>query len=325
MKKILSILLTLSILVAFVGCSTRGESEAETFNVGALKGPTAISMLELFESEEKLDGITSVDYSVAGAPDEILAKLLSGELDAAAIPINLAPILYNKTEGEFQVASINTLGLLYIVENGSSITSLEDLKGKTIYAAGQGSTPEYILDYLLEENGLVVGEDVEVEYLTEHSEVSVKVISTEGAIGMLPEPFVTTTKVQSEGSVNVSLDLTQIWDETIEDTDIMMTAFVVNKEYASKYPNTVKAFLENYEKSSQNAIENIDETAALAVKYEILPSEEIAKQSIPNINITFLDAYEIQDEINKLYEIFLSYEPSSIGGSIPGEDFYFIK
>ena len=222
-SKIMALVLSILMLIGFAGCGNSAKSEAESMNVGILKGPTALGMLKAMnEADETIEG-TKVNYSVSAAPDEVTAKLLNGELNMACIPSNLAPVLYNKTGGKIQFVSTNTLGILYVVENTGKqgednnvkeVKDLKSLEGKTIYTSGKGSSVEYFLSYLLDKEKV----NVKVEYLSEHSEALAKVMSKKGNIGLLPEPFVTTAKIKSKGAIKTTLFLSQMYRLLLKNT-----------------------------------------------------------------------------------------------------------
>ena len=160
MKKFICLLLAmLLVLPVLAACSQ--EQMPDTVRVYTLKGPTGIGMAKMI-SDAKNEENPLYDRTIAGAPDVIQAEIIKGEYEIAALPTNLAAALYNKTEGALVVAAVNTLGVLYVLENGNTIQSVQDLAGKTIYATGQGSTPEYILNYILAANNI----ECEVIYLT---------------------------------------------------------------------------------------------------------------------------------------------------------------
>ena len=125
-------------------------AEKVDINLAALSGPTALGMLDLLEKNDNGEAANNYNVTIATAPDEVTGKIISGELDIAAVPTNVASTLYNKTEGQVQIAALNTMGVLYVLETGDTIQSVADLAGKTIYATGQGSTPEYALNLVLE-------------------------------------------------------------------------------------------------------------------------------------------------------------------------------
>ena len=159
----------LAMVLLFAGCgqtetktessTAASETEDETLvHVLALKGPTSMGMVKMMSDNDSKESPADT-FELAAAPDEVSAKLVQGEVDIAAVPANLASVLYNKTNGGVQVLAVNTLGVLYIVEDGDTVHSIADLKGRTIYAGGKGATPEYALNYILEKNGLVPGND----------------------------------------------------------------------------------------------------------------------------------------------------------------------
>ena len=149
-----------------------GAAMAETdVRVTALKGPTAMGMAALMDEAES-GAVNGNDYAftIASAVDEVSPKLVKGETDIAAVPANLAAVLYNNPKGQVEVLAVNTLGVLYIVENGERVSSVADLRGRTIYASGKGATPEYALNYILSENGVDPEKDVNIEWKSEHAE-----------------------------------------------------------------------------------------------------------------------------------------------------------
>ena len=323
MKKLLTVLLTLLIVFSVASCTQKAQ--ADEFNVGTLKGPSGMGMIKVISdnAEDPMIGDATVNFTISGAPDEIIAKLLSGDLDAAAVPMNMGAILYNKTEGNFVIASANTLGVIYIVENGNTITDINDLMGKTIYMGGQGSTADIAFRYILTLYDMDPETDVHIVYTTEHAEAAAKAISEEGSIVLLPEPFVTSVLLQN-ANARVALDLNALYEEGSDGT-LMMTAFVVNKEFAEAYPGTVNAFLEEYEASVDYVNENIDEAAALIEEFGILPSAAVAAKAIPNCNIVYLDASDTKADITDILTVFYNFNPSTVGGSVPGEDIFYEK
>ena len=153
------------------------EEDPDTVRIGALKGPTAMGMAQLLDAD-------GYDFTVAASPDEIVPMVVQDKLDIAAVPANLAATLYQKTNKDVSVLAVNTLGVLYLVENGDSVKSVEDLKGKTIYASGKGATPEYALNSVLKANGIDPEKDVTVEYKSEHAEVVSALVQDQTAAGI---------------------------------------------------------------------------------------------------------------------------------------------
>lgn len=299
---------------------TETPAEKITINVAALKGPTALGMLNVMEADEA--GTTANDYEflLAGAADEIVGKIASGELDIAAVPTNVGATLYKKTEGGVQVAALNTLGVLYILENGETIQSIEDLAGKSMVATGQGSTPEYALNLILEKNGLK--DSVTVEYKSEHSEVPPMLVSGEASIAMLPQPFVTSVLAQNE-NIRVALDVTEEWNKAVNgESDLTMGCVIVRKEFAENNKEALDAFLDEY-KASVEAV-NADPAAAAQIseRFDIIKAA-VAEKAIPECNIVFIEGEEMQKIASGCLQILFEANPKAVGGTVPDEAFYY--
>ena len=297
-----------------------------TATVAALKGPTAMGMVKMMSDDAQNDQPT-FDFNIYASADEITPKLVQGELDIAAVPANLASVLYNNTEGQVQVLAINTLGVLYIVENGDTVQSVEDLRGKTIYASGKGNTPEYALRYLLEGNGIDPDADVTIEWKSEHSECVAALAADPAGIAMLPQPFVTTAQAQNE-NLRVALDITEEWDKLAEesgsDAALLTGVVVARKEFVEQNPQLVGEFLSLYEKSVAFANEEVEETAKLIGEYDIVP-EAVAAKALPECNITFLEGGEMKAKLSAYLQTLMDQNPKAIGGAMPGDDFYYAR
>lgn len=304
------------------------SGEETAVNVMALKGPTAMGMVQLMDSAEagSVNG-NSYTFTIAASADEVTPKLVQGEADIAAVPANLASVLYNNTEGQVQVLAINTLGVLYIVENGDSVQSVSDLAGKTIYASGKGSTPEYALNYILSENGIDPETDVTIEWKSEHSECVAALASDENGIAMLPQPFVTTAQTQNE-NLRVALDLTEEWDALQADAEapsaLLTGVVVVRTAFAEEHPEAVNAFLDSYKESVDYVNANVADAAALIEKYDIVTAA-VAEKALPYCNITFIEGTEMQEKLSGYLNVLYEQNPTSVGGALPADDFYYIR
>ena len=304
------------------------DAEPVDVNVTALKGPTAMGMVKFMDDADQ-GNITSENYqfSIAASADEVTPKLVQGETDIAAVPANLASVLYNNTEGQVEVLAINTLGVLYVVESGDTIQTAADLKGKTIYASGKGSTPEYALRYILSGNGIDPDADVTIEWKSEHSECVAALASTPDAIAMLPQPFVTTAQTKNP-SIRTALDLTQEWDklqEGQEEKSSLLTGVVVARtDFVEEHPQAVEDFMENYEASVAFVNENTEEAAKLVGQYDIV-AEEVAKTALPQCNIVFIEGSEMQEKLSGYLEVLKEQNPQAVGGEVPGDDFYYSR
>lgn len=293
-----------------------------TFRIAGLKGPTTMGMVRLMEQADAGEGRHDYEVEVFGAADEVNAKLISGELDVAMVPANVASVLYNNTDGAVQVAAINTLGVLYVVEMGESVSSLEDLRGKTVYSTGKGQTPEYVLNYLLRENGIDPDTDLTIEYLSESTEVAAKLAATGEGIAVLPQPYVTALQAQNE-DVRVALSLTEEWDKLDTDSALVTGVLVARKEFIEQNPEAFTEFLEDYKDSIEWVQANTAEAAQLVAQYGIVEKAAIAEKALPQCNIVYIDGGEMKTMLSGYLQVLYDQEAKSVGGSVPDDGFYY--
>lgn len=312
MKKTLIYVLIAFMLLSLTGCAQ--SAHATQINIGTLKGSTGMGMVALMGEDYAAYHIT-----LASAPDEITAAFISGELDVASVPINLASVLYNKLEGDVEMLAVNTLGVLYILENGESIQNVADLAGKTIYATGQGATPEYILQYLLSKNG--IAEQVRVEYMSEHSELAAELASGKASFGMLPEPNVTAALAQNQ-ELRIALDLTKEWNAVCE-TPLVQGCLIVRKSFLDKNEKAVETFLSDYKASTVFVNEHHEKASLLIESYGIMAKAALAKQTIKRSNIVCLQGADMKTAAKGMLEVLYSANPKSVGGKLPADDFYY--
>ena len=311
---------------AMMLCTGAGVQAEDSVNVLALKGPTAMGMVSLMDQADQGE-ITeeTYDFQIVASPDEVSPAIAQGTADIAAVPANLASVLYQKTNGGVQVLTINTLGVLYLVENGDQVQSVSDLKGKTIYASGKGATPEYALNYILKENGLTPGEDVQIEWKSEHTECVAALAEHEDAAALLPQPFVTTAQSKND-SLRVALDLTEEWDKIQKDnggnSSLVTGVTVVRTEFAQEHPEIVEDFMERYQESVSYVNEHIEEAAKLIGDYDIVP-EEIAKKALPECNIVYIDGAEMKEKLSGYLEVLEQENPQAVDGALPADEFYY--
>ena len=300
-------------LAAFAACSKK-QDDTE-IRIAALKGPTGMGMVKLADKQNYPNYTVSIEAS----PDALNPQIISGEVDVAAVPVNLASVLYNKLDGDISVLAVSTLGVLYVVEAGSEVNSVADLAGKTVYATGQGATPEYILNYLLDKNG--VAGSVEVNYVGEHAALATMLANGSAEIGMLPEPNVTSTLAGND-NLRIALNLTEEWNKVCS-TELVQGVVIARKSFVNEHPEAIEQFLREYEKSSAFVNENIDEAAKLIVDAGILGNVEIAKKAIPNCNISFSKGEAMHKAIEGMLTVLFEANPKSIGGKLPDKDFYY--
>lgn len=323
MKKL--ILMTISVLLAmalFAGCGKKEETPG--LRIGGMKGPTSMGLLFMKEEAENGENPEGYAFTMVTGADELLPMMIKGELDIALVPANVAAVLYQKTEGGVAVIDINTLGVLYMVSGDGEIGQLEDLRGKTIYLTGKGTTPDYVLHYILKENGLQEG-DYTLEYKSEPTEVAALLAEKPEAVGLLPQPFVTVACAQNE-NLQVVMDMNEQWSLLQgEGGSRMVTGVtVVRKEILDAYPEAVDTFLQSHKKSAKAINEDAEKGAELVVAAGIIGKAPIAKKAIPNCNITYIDGAEMKQALSGYLEVLFEQDASSVGGKLPGEDFYYV-
>lgn len=338
MKKILSLLLATLMLWGLCACQASNGSSSEASdnssvesslpekldvkcNVVALNGPTGIGMAPLMKKAEEKTGRLDYNISTVGSNDEIVAKLQNGEADIAAIATNLASTLYKKTDKSISVLAVNTLGVLCLVTKGEEISDISALKGKTIYAPGQGANPEYIINYILEKNGLKVGENVKINFVSEGSELVALFAKNDNIIAVAPQPVATTITVKNE-TAKIALDMNDEW-EKVSDTKLVMGCIVAKNDYIKANPDAVKIFLEEYRESVKAVNDDIDTAAALCADYGIVASAPIAKKAIPFCNIVFEDGKDMKNDLSAYLKFLFDANPSAVGGALPDDNFYY--
>ncbi|OUO37379.1 ABC transporter substrate-binding protein [Flavonifractor sp. An306] len=344
MKKLFSLTLALALALGLTACGPKEAPETETtppaaettpvaesqaptsepgteINLGLLNGPTGMGAAKLLSDNDAGETVNHYAVTLGSDPaNDILPKLNNGELDIAALPTNVAANLYNKT-GKVQLLALNTLGVLHILENGDTVNSLADLNGKTLYAINQGTNTEYVLDYLLTQNGLDPDTDVDIQWKTSE-EVTSLMASGEIDLCMLPVPAATTVLMQNS-DVRDAVDLSDAWTESGANGTFTMGCVVVRTEFAQENPQAVQDFLTEYEASINYIKDNPEEGAALIEQYGIVPKAAIAQAAIPQANMIFVAGQDMKS-ISSYYEVLFAADPESIGGSIPDDGFYYI-
>ena len=336
-KKLFALCLTLSLMLSLAACGQKAdESDVQddqqtgqeefipaSYSIAALKGPTAMGLVKLMKDSESGETTgNEYTFTLAGSADEVTPALIKGELDMACVPANLAAVLYGKTEGAVEVLAVNTLGVLYIVENGESVQSIADLKGQTIAAAGKGSTPEYALRYLLSENGIDPDNDVTIDWKSEHSECVAALASGQATIALLPQPFVTVAQSKIEG-LRMALDLTKEWDALGNGSSLITGVIVARREVVEENPAAVNEFLKEYAESVDWVNGNTADAAALIGEYGIVDAA-VAEKALPYCNIVCLTGEEMQQKLSGYLQVLADANADSVGGAMPEADFYYV-
>lgn len=337
--------LAAALLVSLTACGKEQETQPETeepvqeapatLRVGALRGPTAMGLVELMKASDLVsagedvpqaydnlpDAVDSYTFTLAAAATELAPQLVKGDLDIACVPANLAATLYQQTEGEVVTLGINTLGVLYIVENGNAVQSLADLEGKTMVASGKDSTPEYALRYLLEENGVDPDTGVVIDWKNEHSECVSALASGAATIALLPQPFVTVAESKMP-ELRTALDLTEQWDALDNGSALITGVVVARRDVVEAHPQAVERFLEQYAASVDWVNANAADAAALIGEYGIVDAA-VAEKALPACNIVCITGSEMKEKLSGYLQVLCDASADSVGGAMPGDDFYY--
>ncbi len=299
--------------------------ERPTVRVGGLKGPTTMGLVQLMDASQS--GVSENDYefTMVTAADELTALIASDKADIALLPANVASVLYSKTNGKVSVIDINTLGVLYLVSADTSITSLEQLKGRTVYLPGKGTTPEYTLRYLLSASGLSE-QDVTLEFKSEAAEVASVLSEDASAIGLLPQPFVTAAIAQND-RLSVIMDMTEVWDSLQTDGEksrLVTGVTIVNNSFLEAHPEAVDTFLKEHEASIHFTNEDVAASSEMIAAAGIVAKAPLAAKALPYCNITFLSGEEMKAALSGYLSVLYSQNPDSVGGKLPDDAFYYI-
>ncbi len=314
MKKLACVLLSVCILLC--GCTATPENEeVNVIRIGGLTGPTSMGMVKLMENSDEYEFTLSAD------PAAFVSGLAKGEIDIAAVPANLASVIYNNTDGGVKVLAVNTLGVLYIVERGNGVQNLADLNGKTIYATGAGAAPEYALRYLLKENGINPDKDITVQWCADTTEALSYIANDENAVAMLPQPFVTAAQMQVS-DLRIAIDLNAEWEKLSSGSAMLTGVLVVRTDFAEKNPQALEKFMEEYEASVDFVLNNTEEAAELIGQFEIVKAP-IALNALPYCNITFIAGTDMKTAMEGYLNVLFEMNPAAVGGKLPESDFYY--
>lgn len=331
-KSLVSLLLALTLALSLTACGTQANTEPEQpddtpapaeVNLYVLSGPTGIGAMNLWAAADAGETQNTYHITMPGANDEVVAAISNGDADIAAVATNLAATLYNKTSGGVTVLAVNTLGVLSLLGNGQEVATIADLAGKTIYAPGQGANPEYILRYVLTGNGLDPDKDVTIQFVGEGSELLTVWQTDPEAIIMAPQPVATSILMQNENAATI-FNMTDEWDKVSGgDSTLMMGCVIVRNEFLQENPGAVALFLQEYAASIEKAQSDVEGTAALCEQYGLIPKAALAKAAIPSCGLTFVTGAEMKSALSGYLQVMFDADPKSVGGAMPGDDFYY--
>ncbi len=296
--------------------------------ITTIAGPTGVGMAQLRAQNDAQKTANAYDFDVVDDPTKAVAAVSNGSTDIAAVPTNLAATLYKKTSGKVQILAVNTLGVLYMLDNGAGIKAVADLKGKEIYSSGQGANPEYVLRYILEKNGLNPDKDVKLHFVEDNDALTAAIVQGVAQVAMVPEPKVTVCLVQMKAAgktvPTVALNMTEEWNKVAGGSStLMMGCVIARKEFVEKNGAAVQAFLKEYESSITAVKSDVEAAAGWCETYKIIPKAAIAKQAIPRCGLTFVTGAAMKQQLSGYLDVLFKANPKVVGGSMPADDFYY--
>ena len=330
MKRCLSLFFAIVMVLCLAACGKQEaveqtERKPMDVNVYVLSGPTGIGAVNLWDKSVNGETYDRYHFTAAGDNDSVVAAISNTSADIACVATNLAATLYNKTDAGVICLAANTLGVLHLLTNGEELDTISDLAGKTVYLPGQGANPEYILRYVLTGNGLDPDSDVTLSFVGEGSELLTVWKDDPEAVIMAPQPVVTSIQMKYENAVE-AFDMTEEWDKISGgDSTLMMGCVIVRKEFCAQYPETVKDFMEEYAASIALAQTDVAGTAKLCDTWAIIPKAELAEKAIPHCGLVYVDGEEMKQQLSGYLQVMFDADPKSIGGKLPGDDFYYAK
>ncbi len=331
-RKTLTLLILGLFLIVLGGCQNANQpipqpnqpAAAVNFKVAVLRGPTALGMVQMLDAQPSLGDNVKAEYIIEQSPDTLNAKLLTGEVAMAAIPTNMAAKLYNKGVN-YQLAAMNTWGVLYVVTNGDLVKSWSDLKGKQIDNTGQGAATDVVFRYLLNKNGINPDKDVTIKYVPTPAEQAQLAIAGKSQITILPEPWVSTV-LNKNKDLKIALDMQKEWVRINgAGVPFAQTCLVVNADFASQNPAVMTKFLEEYAAAIDWVNKNPAAAGEMIKKQDIGIPADVAAAAIPRCNLRYMSAIDAKPAVEKYLQVLLDFSPDSIGGKLPDAKFYYQK
>ena len=254
------------------------------------------------------------------------AAFNQGDYDICTLPSNIGPVLYNNHElkNEYRVISVNNLGVLYVITTDVSVQGFDSLAGRTVYAYGEGGTPEYTVEALLKKAGYEG--TFNLEFKPTPFEILNMLIDVPNTVAILPQPFVALAKTMVSDAVYVPIDITAEWDKAFADdgSQAVTTTTIVNKQFLEEHEQAVVEYLVRAGESVAWSQQNMDEAASRQVDLETFLNNDVAAAAMPYIDMVNLVGEEMRTALSGFVRELFDANPDSVGGAMPGEDFYYL-
>ena len=309
-------------VVFLFGCGNPPSGKDGRFQVAVLKGPSAISMIKMI-NEGFSDRGKQAEFRIYNEPDQVNALMIRKQADIVLLPANMAAVLYNKGVSEYVLAAVPVWGSMYLAGTDTSVRSIDDLRGKTVYLMARGATPDIVFRYILKANHIDPEKDVELDYtFNGHFELASAITAGRASMGVISEPFVSLAASKNP-DVKALIDLEKVWDRIHADSvPMVQTAVMIKRDFLENNKDVVKEFFRNYSEAITWLGDHYYEAGRLMVEYDIVPDEEVARNSLHRIHIRFAFARDEQEKIDRYWRILFTFNPAAVGGRLPDEHFY---
>lgn len=322
---ILAVCVALIAATVLVSCAPAVQLDKNLeIKISVLNGTTGFGAAKLIDDDSKSATTLNYNFTVETDASNITAGLINGSIDIAALPTNAAATVYNKTSGKVKIAAINTLGVLYLMTSGESVSSIADLEGKTVYCPAQN--PAFIFEAICRANGLVPGENITIDTsIAQPADLRTALVSGQVDMAVLPEPMVTIAKSANQALVT-ALDLTEAWEKVHGENSLAQGCIVVRTEWAEAHPEELKEFLKEYKASVEYTVASPAEASELIVSTGVFAGKApVAAKAIPNCNIVYLDGEAMATALDTFFAKLYDVNPAAVGGKLPDSGIYYGK
>lgn len=303
-----------------------GSADPCDVRVGLIMGPPSMGLSQFILAAQAGKTTNNFTFDLNGVDYVGLSALFNkGDYDICTLPSNIGPILFNNDElkNSYEVISVNNLGVLYVMTNDESLAALDDLRGRTVYAYGEGGTPEYTIEALMKKTGLDGA--FNLEFKSSPLEVLNMMQEQENCVAILPQPFVSLAKILVN-PLYIPIDLTVEWNQAFADTgsQAVTTTTIVNKQFLEEHEQAVVEYLNMAGQSVAWTLANMDKASALQEELGTFLNNSVALDAMPYISMVNLTGEDMRTALSGFLGELYAANPDSIGGALPGDDFYYL-
>lgn len=304
------------------------ETAAPKLERLALQGPLGITIsapIYNILEQKGLDAYAEeVVYTPWKSPDELRARISSGQADISAVPTYVGSNLYNRG---VDVKLLNTLvwGILYIVGPEDETAGWESLRGQTVHVPLKGDMPDLVFRYLLSKNQIDPEKDIKIEYVSGTQELVGLMAAGKAKYAVIPEHLATMAVQKVEGTAKI-MSLQEEWAKaTGKPARIPQAGILVSGELVKNQPELVESLQKQFQESVSYLNEQPGEAAEMIAKYQEGLTPAFIESLIPSLNLEFVSAKDAKEELEFFFTELSSLSPDIIGGKLPDDAFYYDK